>query len=175
MRPNPSIPPWLHIELNSNCSLLNISCSIYTTSALFCQPPASFIHPQAAQIISLTITFFVFRTKLNLGKCAFSVVVPEIWNKLPIILKSSETLTKFRGKMSRRIFSKLRFLPKSSMVSRSDENSRASQFTISILMILVCSASEFRSPRIGGIIITIFLKFPFPKKRQPLLVPLNLG
>ena len=42
------------------------------------------LHPTALkQVIFITI-----KTKLNIGKCAFS---PTIWNQLPLIIKSSET------------------------------------------------------------------------------------
>ena len=36
------------------------------------------------------------RTKLNLGKRAFSVAAPIIWNELPTTLKSCESLASFR-------------------------------------------------------------------------------
>lgn len=42
-----------------------------------CQSPCIFQITQAAHIIYLT-TAFVFRTKLNLGKCDFPVAVPKI-------------------------------------------------------------------------------------------------
>ena len=32
------------------------------------------------------------KIKLNIGKCAFSVAAPTIWNQLPIAIKSSETI-----------------------------------------------------------------------------------
>ena len=38
------------------------------------------------------------KTKLNLGKHAFSVAVPRVWNELPITLKTSETISIFRKK-----------------------------------------------------------------------------
>ena len=34
-------------------------------------------------------------TKLNIGKCVFSVAAPTIWNQLPIAIKSSETTSMF--------------------------------------------------------------------------------
>ena len=40
------------------------------------------------------------RTKLNLGKRAFSVAAPIIWNELPTTLKSCETLASFRKNLS---------------------------------------------------------------------------
>jgi len=41
---------------------------------------------------SVSKQLFVPRTKLNIGKCAFSVAEPIIWNQLPITTKSSETI-----------------------------------------------------------------------------------
>ena len=35
-------------------------------------------------------------SELNLGKRAFSVAVPRVWNELPITLKTSETIAIFR-------------------------------------------------------------------------------
>ena len=44
---------------------------------------------------------FVPKTKLNIGKRAFSVAAPTIWNKLPITVKSSETIDIFRKKIEK--------------------------------------------------------------------------
>ena len=51
---------------------------------------------------------YIPRTKLNLGKHAFSVAAPDIWNELPTTLNSCESLASFR-KISKRIFSNLFF------------------------------------------------------------------
>ena len=48
------------------------------------------------------------RTKLNLGKRAFSVAAPIIWNELPTTLKSCESLASFRKNL-KLIYSKLLF------------------------------------------------------------------
>ena len=70
------------------------------------------------------------KIKLNLGKRAFSVAAPRVWNELPITLKTSETMAIFRKKNSRHIYSELRFHHKSSVVPRSDNVFRAFLFTI---------------------------------------------
>ena len=50
------------------------------------------------------------RTKLNLGKRAFSVAVPFIWNELPTTLKSCERLASFRKHLKTDLF-KVAFPP----------------------------------------------------------------
>ena len=50
------------------------------------------------------------RTKLNLGKRAFSVAAPIIWNELPTTLKSCERLASFRKHLKTYIF-KIAFPP----------------------------------------------------------------
>ena len=44
------------------------------------------------------------RTKLNLGKRAFSVAAPIIWNELPTTLKSCESLASFRKNLKTYLF-----------------------------------------------------------------------
>ena len=44
------------------------------------------------------------RTKLNLGKRAFSVAAPIIWNELPSTLKSCESLASFRKSLQMYLF-----------------------------------------------------------------------
>ena len=39
---------------------------------------------------------FVPKTRLNIGKPAFSLAAPTIWNQLPIAIKSYETIDTFR-------------------------------------------------------------------------------
>ena len=50
------------------------------------------------------------RTKLNLGKRAFSVAAPIIWNELPTTLKSCESLASFRKHLKTFLF-KIAFPP----------------------------------------------------------------
>ena len=50
------------------------------------------------------------RTKLNLGKRAFSVAAPIIWNELPTTLKSCESLVSF-GKNLKTYLFKIAFPP----------------------------------------------------------------
>ena len=44
------------------------------------------------------------RTKLNLGKRAFTVDAPIIWNELPTTLKSCESLASFRKNLKTYLF-----------------------------------------------------------------------
>ena len=46
-------------------------------------------------------TTFVPKTKLNIGKRAFSVATRAIWNQLPVMIKSSETIDTFRNKLEK--------------------------------------------------------------------------
>ena len=50
------------------------------------------------------------RTNLNLGKRAFSVAAPIIWNELPTTLKSCESLASFRKNLKTYLF-KIAFPP----------------------------------------------------------------
>ena len=50
------------------------------------------------------------RTKLNLGKRAFSVAAPIIWNELPTTLKLCESLASFRKNLKTYLF-KIAFPP----------------------------------------------------------------
>ena len=50
------------------------------------------------------------RTKLNLGKRAFSVAAPIIWNELPTTLQSCESLASFRKHLKTYLF-KIAFPP----------------------------------------------------------------
>ena len=50
------------------------------------------------------------RIKLNLGKRAFSVAAPIIWNELPTTLKSCESLASFRKHLKTYLF-KIAFPP----------------------------------------------------------------
>ena len=47
---------------------------------------------------------FIPKTKLNIGKRAFSVAAPTIWNKLPIVIKSSETTGTISKKIKTYLF-----------------------------------------------------------------------
>ena len=49
-------------------------------------------------------------TKLNLGKHAFSVAAPIVWNELPTTLKSCESLASFRKHIKTYLF-KIAFPP----------------------------------------------------------------
>ena len=78
---------------------INLSCPPLTYRAQSIQQPpylASILHvlnaPRQLRSISQLI---VPKTKLNLGKRAFSVAAPRVWNERPIILK---TVAIFRKK-----------------------------------------------------------------------------
>jgi len=47
---------------------------------------------------SVSKQLFVRKTKLNIGKCTFSVAASTIWNHHPIAIKSSETIDTFHKK-----------------------------------------------------------------------------
>ena len=81
------------------------------------------------QLRSSISQLIVPKTKLNLGKRAFSVAAPRVWNELPITLKTSETIAIFRKK-TQDIYSKLHFHHKCSVVPRSDTDFCVSLFTI---------------------------------------------
>ena len=53
---------------------------------------------------SVSQQLIVPKTKLNLGKRAFSVAAPRVWNELPIALKTSETIAIFRKKLKTYLF-----------------------------------------------------------------------
>ena len=90
----------------------NSNCLTYRALAIH-QPPylASLLHfsniPRQLRS-STSQQLSIPRTKLNLGKRAFSVAAPIIWTDLPTTLKSCESLASFR-KISKLISSKLLF------------------------------------------------------------------
>ena len=59
---------------------------------------------------STSLQLFIPRTKLNLGKRAFSVAAPIIWNELPTTLKSFESLATFCENLKTYLF-KIAFPP----------------------------------------------------------------
>ena len=70
-------------------------------------------------LMSSISQLIVPKTKLNLGKRAFSVAAPRVWNKLSITLKTPETVA-----IVRKNYSKLHFHHKSSVVPHSDNDLR---------------------------------------------------
>ena len=98
------------------------------------QPPyyASLLHLSniSRQLRSSISQLIIPKTKLNLGKPAFSVAAPRVWNELPITLKTSETIAIFQKNNSKHIYSKLHFHHKRSVVPRSDTDICASLITI---------------------------------------------
>ena len=108
---------------------INLSCPPLTYRAQSIQQPpylASLLHvlnaPRQLRSISQLI---VPKTKLNLGKRAFSVAAPRVWNERPIILKTS-----YFPEKNRHIYSKLHFHHKSSVVPRTNNDFCAFLFTI---------------------------------------------
>ena len=96
-------------ESNSNCPTLT-----YRALAIH-QPPylASRLHFSniPRQLISSTSQqLSIPRTKLSLGRRAFSVAALIIWNELPTTLKSCESLASFRKHLKTYLF-KIAFPP----------------------------------------------------------------
>ena len=95
---------------NSAVRSFNFKLSTLTYRALFTQQPpylASLLHllniPRTLRS-SISQQLIVPKTKLNLGKRAFSVAAPRVWNELPITLKTSETIAIFRKKLTTYLF-----------------------------------------------------------------------
>ena len=82
---------------------------VYSSNISVCQPPylASLLHfsnvPRQLRS-STSQQLSIPRTKLNLGKRAFSVAAPIIWNELPTTLKSCESLASFRKNLKTYLF-----------------------------------------------------------------------
>ena len=92
---SPSLPllkqlHWLPVNYRIKFKLSTLT---YRALAIH-QPPylASLVH------------FSIPRTKLNLGKRAFSVAAPIVWNELPTTLKSCESLASFRKHLKTYLF-----------------------------------------------------------------------
>ena len=113
---SPSLPllkqlHWLPVNY-----IIKFKLSTLTYRALAIhQPPylASLLHVSNVprQLRSSTSQqLSIPRTKLNLGKRAFSVAAPIIWNELPTTLKSCESLASFRKNLKTYLF-KIAFPP----------------------------------------------------------------
>ena len=107
---SPSLPllkqlHWLPVNYRIKFKL---STLIYRALAIH-QPPylASLLHfsnvPRQLRS-STSQQLSIPRTKLNLGKRAFSVAAPIIWNELPTTLKSCESLASFRKNLKTYLF-----------------------------------------------------------------------
>ena len=123
---SPSLPllkqlHWLPVAYRINFKLSTLTYSALSTQ----QPPylASLFHvsniPRQLRP-SISQQLIVPKTKLNLGKRAFSVAAPRVWNELPITLTTYETIAIFQEKKTRHIYSKLHFHCKYLVVLRSD-------------------------------------------------------
>ena len=132
---SPSLPllkqlHWLPVSYRINFKLSTLAYRALSTQQPFYL--ASLLHlsniPRQLRS-SVSHQLIVPRTKLNLGKRAFSVAAPRVWNELPITLKTSETIAIFRKK-TQDIYSKLHSHHKCSVVPRSDTDFCASLFTI---------------------------------------------
>ena len=113
---SPSIPllkqlHWLPVNYRIKFKLSTLT---YRALAIH-QPPylASLLHfsnvPRQLRS-STSQQLSIPRTKLNLGKRAFSVAAPIIWNELPTTLKSCESLASFRKNLKTYLF-KIAFPP----------------------------------------------------------------
>ena len=94
---------WLPVSYRINFKLSTLAYRVLSTQ----QPSylASLLHLSniPRQLRSSTSQqLIVPKTKLNLGKHAFSVAAPRVWNELPISLKTSETIAIFRKKLKTR-------------------------------------------------------------------------
>ena len=72
--------------------------------------------------LTLSKQHFVPKTKQNIGKRAFSMAAPTLWNQLPISIKSFENIDTFRNKKRKLICLKLFFNHKVSAVPSSNDN-----------------------------------------------------
>ena len=107
---SPSLPLLKQLHwLPVNC-IINFKLSTLTYRALAIhQPPyiASLLHfsniPRQLRS-STSQQLSIPRSKLNLGKRAFSVAAPIIWNELPTTLKSCESLASFRKHLKTYLF-----------------------------------------------------------------------
>ena len=113
---SPSLPllkqlHWLPVNYRIKFKLSTLT---YRALAIH-QPPylASLLHfsnvPRQLRS-STSQQLSIPRTKLNLGKRAFSVAAPIIWNELPTTLKSCESLASFRKNLKTYLF-KIAFPP----------------------------------------------------------------
>ena len=102
---SPSLPllkqlHWLPVSYRINFKLSTLAYRALSTQQPFYL--ASLLHlsniPRQLRS-SVSQQLIVPRTKLNLGKRAFSVAAPRVWNELPIALKTSETIAIFRKKL----------------------------------------------------------------------------
>ena len=113
---SPSLPllkqlHWLPVNYRIKFKLSNLT---YCALAIH-QPPylASLLHfsniPRELRS-STSQQLSIPRTKLNLGKPAFSVAATIIWNEVPTTLKSCESLASFRKNLKTYLF-KIAFPP----------------------------------------------------------------
>ena len=113
---SPSLPllkqlHWLPVNYRIKFKLSTLT---YRALAIH-QPPylASLLHfsnvPRQLRS-STSQQLSIPRTKLNLGKRAFSVAAPIIWNELPTTLKSCDSLASFRKNLKTYLF-KIAFPP----------------------------------------------------------------
>ena len=113
---SPSLPllkqlHWLPVNYRIKFKL----CTLTFRALAIHQPPylASLLHfsniPRQLRS-STSKQLSIPRTKLNLGKRAFSVAAPIIWNELPTTLKSCESLASFRKNLKTYLF-KIAFPP----------------------------------------------------------------
>ena len=107
---SPSLPllkqlHWLPVSYRINFKLSTLAYRALSTKQPSCL--ASLLHRSniPRQLRSSTSQqLIVPKTKLNLGKRAFSVAAPRVWNELPITLKTSETIAIFRKKLKTYLF-----------------------------------------------------------------------
>ena len=100
---SPSLPllkqlHWLPVSYRINCKLSTLTYHALSTQ----QPPylASLLRLSniPRQLRSSISQLIVPKTRVNLGKRAFSLATSRVWNKLPITLKIYVTIAIFRTK-----------------------------------------------------------------------------
>ena len=142
---SPSLPlleqlHWLPVTYQINFKLSTLTYCALSTQ----QPPylASLLYLSniPRQLRSSISQLIVPKTKLNLGKCAFSVAAPRVWNELSTTSKTSETIAIFR-KNSRRIYCISTIKLRLSFVLIMTFVRPCSRLC---LMIMFCCASELR-------------------------------
>ena len=125
---------------------LILSCPLLHTRALSTQQPpyfASLLHLSTIRRqlrLSISQQLIMPKRKLNLGKRAFSVAVPRVWNELSITLKTSEKL--FSEKKPQDIFIPNCISTKNLWLSLVLIMTFARPCSRLYLMILFCCASE---------------------------------
>ena len=152
LRFSPSLPLLKQLHRLPVSYRINFKLSTLTYRALSTQQPPYLVSLLHLSIIprqlrsSISQQLIVPKIKLNLGKLAFSVASPRVWNELPITLKISENIAIFRKKIKTSIPNCISTINvRLSLVLMLTFACPCSRLC---LMILFCCASEFKFLRI---------------------------